>query len=391
MAEDSLTQTTRKAPYLEAREKALLDQLFGTFNEDTGDFSGGLFDPKEYPDLFKIPEYKIAGQTGRDSEGNITGLGPETFAYEAMMEDVDGDGVPDFLGRSQDYFDQSQDLLGIGEGADGAKQQFDDASTVLDEAKDFYGSVDEEAGDMTATDLLQSGSGMYDPTSEDYGVSKYMTDYDDAVLAQVEKDIERQGDQSRQRAADAAVKAGAYGGSRQGLQAAEVERNILDAKAKASADLRQASYDKALAASQSGFEKGMTRDLEAGRLLGGLGQSYGGLGTAMGGLGTGMSGAAGTAADVGRVHSSLSPADLAFMTGVGQTERDYRQDVIDTGRLEDMRKTDQALMPLNVGIGMLQGTPSAGVSSMYQNTYAQQANPMVSGLGAYTAMQGIRG
>ena len=93
-----------------------------------------------------------------------------------MMEDVDGDGVPDFLGRSQDYFDQSQDLLGIGEGADGAKQQFDDASTVLDEAKDFYGSVDEEAGDMTATDLLQSGSGMYDPTSEDYGVSKYMTD-----------------------------------------------------------------------------------------------------------------------------------------------------------------------------------------------------------------------
>jgi len=111
----------------------------------------------------------------------------------------------------------------------------------------------------------------------------------------------------------------------------------------------------------------------------------------MGGLGTGMSGAAGTAADVGRVHSSLSPADLAFMTGVGQTERDYRQDVIDTGRLEDMRETDQALMPLNVGIGMLQGTPSAGVSSMYQNTYAQQANPMVSGLGAYTAMQGIRG
>jgi len=316
-------------------------------------------------------------------------LGPETYAYEAMMEDQNGDGVPDFLGRSQDYFDQSEDLLGIGEGADGAKQQFTDASTVLDEAKEFYGSVGDD--DKTATDLLQSGSGMYDPTDDAYGVSKYMTDYDDEVLAQVEKDIERQGAQSRQRTADAAVKAGAYGGSRQGLQAAEVERGILDAKAKASADLRQASYDKALAASQSGYEKGMTRDLEAGRLLGGLGQSYGGLGTAMGGLGTGMSGAAGTAADVGRVHSSLSPADLAFMTGVGQTERDYRQDVIDTGRLEDMRETDQALMPLNVGIGMLQGTPSAGVSSMYQNTYAQQANPMVSGLGAYTAMQGIRG
>ena len=40
------------------------------------------------------------------------------------------------------------------------------------------------------------------------------------------------------RAADKAMQTGAFGGSRQGIQTAEIERNILDAKRKATADLR---------------------------------------------------------------------------------------------------------------------------------------------------------
>jgi hypothetical protein len=132
--------------------------------------------------------------------------------------------------------------------------------------------------------------------------------------------------------------------------------------------------------------------LEAGRLMGGLGQSYGGIGTAMGGLGGQMSGAAGTSADIGRVYGAMSPADLEFMRSQGQLERDYRQDVIDTGRLEDMRLTEQALYPIQVGMNFMTGNPAANLSSTYGNTYAQQpgvADAMMGGLGAYTTMQGI--
>jgi hypothetical protein len=400
---DTVERIERQAPYLEARNKALLDQLFGEFDEETGNFSGGILDPESFPDLFKIPEYKMAGQYGRDEEGNITGaqydedgnliegtgIGAETFATQLFQTDENKDGIPDFLGRYQDYFDQSEDLLGIGEGADGAKQQFDAAGDVLADAKSYYGDVGE--GD-TAVDLLRSGTGMYDPSSGEYGVDKFMSGYDDNVLAQVEKDIERQGDVSRKKAADQAIAAGAFGGSRQGIQAAEVERNIADAKAKASANLRQQAYDKALAASQTAFEKGQTRGLEAGRLMGGLGQSYGGIGTAMGGLGGQMSGAAGTSADIGRVYGAMSPADLEFMRSQGELERQYRQDQIDTGRLEDMRLTEEYLYPIQVGMNFMTGNPAANLSSTYSNTYAQQpgvADAMMGGIGAYTTMQGI--
>ena len=375
---ETVERIERQAPYLEARNKALIDQLFGTFDEETGNFSGGILDAEAYPDLFKIAQYEIAGQDPS-----------ETFAVEAMNVDEDGDGIPDWLGRYEEYFDSSKDLLGISEGADGAKQQFEGAGDVLSDAKAFYGDVGE--GDA-AVDLLRSGTGRYDPSSDEYGVDKFMSGYDDAVLAQVEKDIERQGDVSRKRANDKAIAAGAFGGSRQGLQAAEVERNIQDAKANASAKLRQQAYDNALKASQTAYESGQTRGLEAGRLMGGLGQSYGGIGTAMGGLGGQMTGAAGTAADVGRVKAGLSPADLDYMTKVGMMDRDYRQDVIDTERLEEMRGTEQAMLPINYGMSILSGNPAANLTSTYGNTYAQQpgvADAMVGGLGAYTTMQGI--
>jgi hypothetical protein len=57
--------------------------------------------------------------------------------------------------------------------------------------------------------------------------------------------------------------------------------------------------------------------------------------------------------------------------------------------MEGLRPTEQAMYPINVAMGLMQGTPSASISSQYQTNYAPSPNPMVSGLGAYTAMQGI--
>ena len=68
--------------------------------------------------------------------------------------------------------------------------------------------------------------------------------------------------------------------------------------------------------------------------MGGLGQSVGQLGTQFGSLGGQYGSLAGTTADIGRVYSALQPADLAFMTGVGENERAYRQQMIDTARQE---------------------------------------------------------
>ena len=319
---DPMTTINRRPEYLELREKALLDAIFGTYDENTKTFSGGLI---QDPDMFRIPEYKLAGQYGRDpNTGQITGFGLETFGSQYLQQDSDGDKIPDFMQRTDPYFTQAQTGLGEGLGA-------------LGQARDI----------------------IADPMS----VQNYMNPFQQAVIEETERDIDRQGQIAMNRAADKAIKAGAFGGSRQGIQTAEIERNILDAKRKATADLRMKNYAQAQKASQ-----------EAGRLVGGIGQSFGTLGT--------------QAADTGRVYGAMAPADLAFMQGTGEAERGYRQQVIDAERMEAQRPTEQALLPYNYAYGALSGTPSAGIySTVQQPTY--QTNPAIAGLGAYTTLQGI--
>lgn len=319
---DYATETTQRKPeYIELREKALLDAIFGEYDSSTG-FTGGMI---QDPSMFLIPEYRLAGQQGRDATGAIIGFGPETYGMQYVQQDQNGDGVPDFIQRTDPYFNQAQTGLGAGLGA-----------------------------------LTQAQNIIANP----YSTLAYMNPFTDAVIREAERDIDRQGQQEINRAAAKSVGAGAFGGSRQGIQESEIQKNIMDAKRKASTDLRLKNYQQAQAASQ-----------EAGRLIGGLGQSYGTM--------------AGQAADVGRVYGAMAPADLAFMSGVGEADRAFRQQQIDTARQEAMRGTEQALLPYNYAYGALTGTPSAGVYNQVQQPIYQQSNPLLSGLGAYTTMQGI--
>ena len=154
-------------------------------------------------------------------------------------------------------------------------------------------------------------------------------------------------------------------------------------------DLRAKNYAQALASSQEAYQQANLRNLEAGRLMGGLGQSFGQLGSSYGTLGSQYGQLGGTTADIGRVYSALAPADLAYMTGVGEAERAYRQQMVDVARQEYQRPTEQALLPYTYAYGALSGTPSAGVYSQTQQSYAPATNPFLAGLGAYTSLQGI--
>ena len=391
MADDlvSRAETTQRRPeYIERLEKALLGQIFG-IEDDSGVLRGGILDAEAYPDLFRVAPYQMAGQTGRAQPigynpetgapiyaegvqpGDITGFGLETFATQALSQDSNNDGIPDFMGRYSPYFETA------GSAATGGIEALSRGLGTVGEAKTFFGP---------AAQYVSGGRGMYDPSQY---VSQYMNPYTEAVIDKTVSDIERQGDVARQRASAEAVGRGAFGGSRQGVQLAEVERAIQDAKSKATADLRARNYDQALAASQQAYQQGATRELEAGRLMGGLGQSVGQLGSQFGTLGGQYGNLAGTTADIGRVYSALQPADLAFMTGVGEAERAYRQQMIDTARQEYQRPTEQALLPFQFGYGALTGTPSADIYSTTQASYAPPANPFLSGLGAYTTLQGI--
>ena len=82
-------------------------------------------------------------------------------------------------------------------------------------------------------------------------INYYMNPFQDAVTRNVLDEMRRRSDIEGQRTADAAVRAGAFGGSRFGVQEAERLRNLREQQTRTATDLARQNYQQALAAAQS--------------------------------------------------------------------------------------------------------------------------------------------
>ena len=89
------------------------------------------------------------------------------------------------------------------------------------------------------TSAGQIGQQTMDNLLDPNAAQAYMNPYEQAVVDQSMSDIQRQSDIQQQSLDAQAVSAGAFGGSRQGIQAAEQQRNTLDTQARTAAGLRQ--------------------------------------------------------------------------------------------------------------------------------------------------------
>ena len=70
-----------------------------------------------------------------------------------------------------------------------------------------------------------------------------------------------------------AVRAGAFGGSRQAVQDAELRRNEMEQQARTGAQLRSQGYQQASQQAQQAFEASKGRQQQAAQLTGSLGQA----------------------------------------------------------------------------------------------------------------------
>ena len=82
-------------------------------------------------------------------------------------------------------------------------------------------------------------------------INYYMNPFQQQVTRNVLDEMRRRSDIEGQRTADAAVRAGAFGGSRFGVQEAERMRNLRDQQSRTAADLARQNYQQALGAAQS--------------------------------------------------------------------------------------------------------------------------------------------
>ena len=203
------------------------------------------------------------------------------------------------------------------------------------------------AGQLATSGIAQ-GLGMLDPQK---GIQSYMNPYQDAVI----DEINRQAAIGQQGLDAQAFKSGAFGGSRQGVQAAEMEGRRLGKIG----EFLSKGFDTAVGASQ-----------RAAQLVGGLGQAASGIG------------------DIGRLQSELGRADIGMLSQLGGIGQRQTQTQLDAQRQNLMQGIMEPFTRLELGSSLLKGTPSGSLSSTFKSATTPAANPFLQGVGAYTALQG---
>ena len=208
---------------------------------------------------------------------------------------------------------------------------------------------------MAGQEQLAQATGIFDPTSNTAGVSAFMSPYQQNVTQEALKEIDRQANIARNQAAASAIGAGAFGGAREGVQRAELERNIQDIKSKRIAEDAQTNYLQALATAQAAQEGQRQRQLYAGSQMGAMGQR--------------------TAA-LGLTGQQAAKSDIGLLSGIGAVDVTQRQAEAEAMRQNILAAQEEPFSRLTFGANLLAGVPQSTTTL----TQAQAPNPYLTAL-----------
>jgi hypothetical protein len=129
--------------------------------------------------------------------------------------------------------------------------------------------------------LLGAGIGGFQPGAQ---TAAFMNPYQQQVIDETMRQINRQGDIAQQGLSAQAVRAGAFGGEREGVQRAELQRGLMEQKASTIANLLNQGYSQAQANAMATFEQQQQRTMQAGQTVGQQAAQQAQLGQAAAGL-----------------------------------------------------------------------------------------------------------
>ena len=251
-----------------------------------------------------------------------------------------------------------------------------------------------------AQGAVQQGIGALSGAAQMYApgqAQQFMNPYQQQVIDESLRQINRQGDISRQEMQAQAARSGAFGGSREGVQRAEMERGLAGQRNAAITGALSQGYQSAAQQAQQAFEAQQGRQLQqaqglqsAGGVLGSLAGQQAGLGLQAAGMqqnvgqaqlaAAGQQGqlgmqAAGQQAAAGQMGLSASQQlsqQEAQRLAAEQTSAQYMGNI-------GQQFGQQALQQAQIGQGSagLQGTlagQTANLAGMYGNIAGQQAN-----------------
>ena len=258
---------------------------------------------------------------------------------------------PEQQGAVQDYNAQAAAGQGIG----GYKPYLQQAGQAM----------------STGADYLAAGTQAYDPNS----VTAYMNPYQQQVTQNAMAEMNRQAAIQQQGVAAQAVTAGAFGGSRFGVQQAELGRNLAQVQGQQILQDYSNNYSQAQQAAMGAFQNQQARMQAAGQGLATIGQGIEGL---------------------GQTSASLGQGDISFGYNMGANLQGQDQKVLDAQRLNQQMYNAEPYQRLSYYADILNKTPS-GQMGMTQTTqptpspFSQIAGLGIAGIGLANATKGMWG
>lgn len=361
-----------------------------------------------------LPAYQIAGFTPEQIQAiqyGVQGIG----AYQPYLS-AGARGVSTGMGA----MGEAADVL---RGAD-TRSQFGAAQTALSQAATPIQQIGQLAPQVQqgaaligqGVGGLQGAMGMYDPTS----AQRFMNPYQQQVIDESLRQINRQGDIAQQELQAQAVRSGAFGGSREGVQRAELQRGLAGQRNAAITNALYSGYGQAQQQAQQAFEAQQGRQGQASAQIANLAPMYGNLAATQAGilgqqsqlgqaLGQGLGSLAGqqfgigaqTAQGLGSLGTQLGNlgvqqgalgqtgqqmgiTDVNFLYNLGSEQQKLNQASMDAQRATALQTAYQPYQQLSFISDIYRGAPSSQMAMTSQSAAAPSPFQQIAGLAAGT-------
>jgi len=204
----------------------------------------------------------------------------------------------------------------------------------------------------------------------------YFNQYQGDVTQEALKEIDRQSQMASNQLAGQAVGAGAFGGSRYGLQQSELARNTADMRSRRIFEDLSKNYQQAQGLAQAANQQQM----QQAQAFGQLGQQTSGIAGAMGGLGA--------------QTQALGQSDVNQLMGIGGLQQQLGQTGLNVNYQNQMALENAPWNQLSTGAGILQQLSPQMMGTQVTsplpetNPYAQAAGIFATGAGGFGALMG---
>ena len=200
-------------------------------------------------------------------------------------------------------------------------------------------------------------------------LDRFMDPYQQNVTHEAIKEIDRQAAMAQNQLAGQAVKAGAFGGSRFGIQQSELARNAADLKSRRVFEDLSRNFQQAQAAARAANQQ----RIQAGQVFGQLGRGASGIGGAMAGLGA--------------QTQALAGQDVQQLMGIGGLQQQLAQTALNVDYQNRLNLQNAPFQQLSTAAGILQQLSPQTVGQQtiaplpQTNPFAQAAGIVGTGVG----------